>query len=97
VGSRLLRNLVDKVCAGRAGRYDLAEMRQIGGVMRATSHCGLGHTAPNAVLDTLTKFPEIYERRLRSDDFEPAFDLEGALAEARQLRGGEQQASGDRL
>ena len=51
------------------------------------SHCGLGSAAPNPVIDTLQKFRPAYERRLVSLDFEPAFDLDAALAEARQLTG----------
>jgi NADH:ubiquinone oxidoreductase subunit F (NADH-binding) len=70
---------------GDASEFDLAEMRHIAGVMKAASQCGLGHTAPNPVLDTLDKFPEIYRGRLRSCEYAPAFDLDAALAEAREL------------
>jgi [NiFe] hydrogenase diaphorase moiety large subunit len=55
--------------------------------MRQGSYCGLGATAPNHVLNTLDKFPEVYRRRLRGLDYTPAFDLDGALAEARALAG----------
>jgi [NiFe] hydrogenase diaphorase moiety large subunit len=55
--------------------------------MRCASHCGLGHTAPNHVLNTLDKFPHIYMDRLRSAEYTPAFDLDSALAEARALTG----------
>ncbi len=87
VGGALLRNLVEKVAAGQASAFDLGEMRHIGAVMRQGSYCGLGCTAPNHVLNTLDKFPEIYRRRLRSADYTPSFDLDGALAEARALSG----------
>lgn len=87
VGGVLLRDLVEKVAAGAASQYDLEEMRHIGAVMRQASYCALGTTAPNHILHTLDKFPEIYQRRLRSADYSPAFDLEGALAEARALTG----------
>ncbi|HUT41834.1 MAG TPA: NAD(P)H-dependent oxidoreductase subunit E, partial [Gammaproteobacteria bacterium] len=63
VGGVLLRDLVDKVCAGRASEFDLQEMRGIGKLMRQTSQCGLGTTAPNHVLNTLDKFPDSYRRR----------------------------------
>lgn len=85
VGSALLRDLVEKVAAGSGSQYDLDEMRQIGAVMRRASYCGLGVTAPNHVLNTLDKFPEIYQRRLRGTDYSPSFDLDGALAQARSL------------
>ena len=87
VGGVLLRDLVDKVCAGRASEFDLQEMRGIGKLMQQTSQCGLGTTAPNHVLNTLDKFPDSYRNRLRHSGFEPAFDLNAALDEARAITG----------
>jgi [NiFe] hydrogenase diaphorase moiety large subunit len=87
VGGGLLRDLARKVAEGRGAEHDLVEMRRIGAVMRQASACGLGQTAPNHVLNTLDKFPEIYRRRLTGADFSPAFDPGAALAEARTLAG----------
>jgi [NiFe] hydrogenase diaphorase moiety large subunit len=87
VGTSLLRDLVEKVAAGNGTPYDLQEMKHLGKVMKQASHCGLGLTAPNPVLSTLDKFPEIWSGRLKSRDFVPAFDLDGALSEARALTG----------
>ncbi|MGB5833546.1 MAG: NADH-ubiquinone oxidoreductase-F iron-sulfur binding region domain-containing protein, partial [Thiohalocapsa sp.] len=87
VGGKLLRDLVEKVAVGQGSRHDLQEMRQIADVMRRASHCGLGHTAPNHVLNTLDKFPDIYASRLASAAYSPAFDLDAALSEARALTG----------
>jgi [NiFe] hydrogenase diaphorase moiety large subunit len=87
VGGALLRDLVDKVCDGRAGESDLQEMRGISMLMRQNSQCGLGATAPNHVLHTLEKFPDSYRRRLRHSGVEPAFDLDAALDEARAIAG----------
>ncbi len=87
VGGALLKDLVDKVHAGDGTTYDLQQMREIADLMRDASHCGLGTTAPNPVLDTLDKFPGIYEARLRDSRNEPAFDLDAALQEARQISG----------
>jgi [NiFe] hydrogenase diaphorase moiety large subunit len=80
-----MKNLIDKVIVGHATRGDLIEMENIGLVMQQSSHCGLGVTAPKPVLDTLEKFPEIYTKRLANRGFEPAFDLDAALEEARQI------------
>jgi [NiFe] hydrogenase diaphorase moiety large subunit len=55
--------------------------------MQVACHCGLGQTAPNPVLDRLDQIPEAYQRRLRATTFEPAFDLNAALEDARQLTG----------
>ncbi|CDH44353.1 NAD(P)H-dependent oxidoreductase subunit E [Candidatus Contendibacter odensensis] len=87
VGTSLMRDLVDKVHTGHGARADLDEMRRLGRIMKAASHCGLGQTAPNSVLDSLDQFPEAWERRLRSTSYEPAFDLDAALSEARRLSG----------
>ncbi len=87
VGTSLLRDLVTKMHTGHGTRYDLEEMRKLGRIMQVACHCGLGQTAPNPVLDSLEQFPEAWERRLRSTAFEPAFDLDAALEQARQLTG----------
>ena len=87
VGGSLMKDLVDKVMVGHATRYDLREMKNIGLVMQQASHCGLGSTAPNPVLDTLNKFPDIYTKRLASSSYEPAFDLDAALEVSRQISG----------
>ena len=63
------------------------EMKKIGSLMRSSSHCGLGATAANCVLETLEKFPSIYQQRLKHTDYEPAFDLDAALQESRDITG----------
>ncbi len=78
---------MDKLHAGHGTQYDINEIFQLARVLQASSHCGLGHTACNPMFDTLRKFRPTYERRLKSLEFEPAFDLDGALAAARQMTG----------
>lgn len=87
VGSSLMKDLVDKVMVGHATRNDLQEMQNIGLIMQQSSQCGLGTSAANPVLDSLSKFPDIYSKRLANRGFEPAFDLNAALEEARQISG----------
>ena len=87
VGSSLLKDLVDKLVNGHATQYDVDEMRKIGALMRQTSHCGLGSTAPGPVLDLLERFPQLVEERLAHSGYEPAFDLDAALQEARDITG----------
>ena len=87
VGTSLLRNLMDKIGEGHGTQADINEIFRLSRLLQVASHCGLGHTAPNPLLDTLEKFRPAYERRLKSLDFEPAFDLDGALAPARQMTG----------
>ncbi len=87
VGSSLLKDLVDKVCAGHATQYDLEEIRAIAAVMQTASHCGLGHSAPNPVVSSMDHLPDIYQRRLKSTNYEPAFDLDAALVDSKKMAG----------
>jgi [NiFe] hydrogenase diaphorase moiety large subunit len=87
VGTQLQKKIVDKIANGHGTASDLEELKQLGHLMRTMSHCGLGHTAPNPVLDMLQKFPGAYEQKLTSLSFEPAFDLDAALATARRITG----------
>ena len=87
VGTSMLKQTMDKIAAGHGTRYDLNEIEHLDQVLQTSSHCGLGRTACNPVLHTLKHFRPAYENRLKSLDFEPAFDLDGALARARQMTG----------
>ncbi|HTY99870.1 MAG TPA: NAD(P)H-dependent oxidoreductase subunit E, partial [Rhodocyclaceae bacterium] len=93
VGTSLLRNLMDKIGDGHGTQADINEIFQLSKLLQMAAHCGLGHTAPHPLLDTLEKFRPAYERRLKSLDFEPAFDLDGALAQARQMTGRDDSAA----
>jgi [NiFe] hydrogenase diaphorase moiety large subunit len=87
VGTAMLQATMDKLAAGHGTLYDLVEIEKLNQVLRQSAHCGLGHTACNPTLDTMKRFRPTYERRLKSRDFEPAFDLDGALAAARRMTG----------
>jgi [NiFe] hydrogenase diaphorase moiety large subunit len=87
VGTTLLRNVMDKLHGQKGSQHDLDRIQRLNRLLQASSHCGLGHTACNPLIDTLKRFRPAYERRLQSLDFEPAFDLDGALARARSMTG----------
>lgn len=87
VGTQVVARLMDKLAASRGSQYDINELFKMHRLMQDASHCGLGNTACNPVFDTLNKFKPAYERRLKSLDFEPAFDLDAALSQARQMTG----------
>jgi [NiFe] hydrogenase diaphorase moiety large subunit len=87
VGTTLLCNVMDKLAEQKGSAHDLTRIERLARLLQASSHCGLGHTACNPLLDTLKRFRPAYERRLKSAEFEPAFDLDGALARARAMTG----------
>ena len=87
VGTTLVRNMMDKIAKSHGSPYDIDELFKLHRLMQGASHCGLGNSACNPVFDTLNKFRPAYERRLMSLDYEPAFDLDAALSQARQMTG----------
>lgn len=87
VGTSLLANMMDKLAQGHGSPYDFAEIEKLNTLLLSTSHCGLGHSACNPVLDTIAKFRPAYDRHLTHKTFVPAFDLDHALSEARQMTG----------
>ena len=87
VGTSLLVNMMDKLYNGHGSAYDFNEIEKLNLLLQSTSHCGLGHTACNPVLDTIAKFRPAYEKRMEHDQFAPAFDLDRALSQARQMTG----------
>jgi [NiFe] hydrogenase diaphorase moiety large subunit len=88
VGTALLDRLMGKIAAGRASRYDLERVGELNELLKVGSHCELGHTSANPVVDTLKRFRPAYERRLLAGGgFEPIFDLDRSLAAARSATG----------
>ncbi len=87
VGTSLVANFMDKIANGLGSQHEISEIFKIHRLLSVTSHCGLGQAACNHLFDTLHKFRPAYERRMRSLDFEPSFDLDRALASARQMTG----------
>ncbi|MCG3209659.1 MAG: Electron transport complex subunit RsxC [Anaerolineae bacterium] len=61
VGTVQLYRILERITAGVANRADLAIMEELCVLMRETSLCGLGQSAPNPLLSTLKFFPEEYE------------------------------------
>jgi [NiFe] hydrogenase diaphorase moiety large subunit len=85
VGTTLLRNAMDKIASGHGTHYDVDEMKRMGVLVKRRSHCGLGQSAANSILDGLQRFPQLFEQRLVHREFEPYFNLDAALEEARQI------------
>ncbi len=61
VGTVHMHNLLMKICAGKAGAEDMALLESLGDVVKCTSLCGLGQTAPNPTFSTLRYFRQEYE------------------------------------
>lgn len=79
VGCVQLTSLADRFAAGRGSPRDVSRVHELADLMQRLSHCGLGQTAPNPLVDVLTQFPDAIAGRLHTDD--EAFDLAAATVE----------------
>ena len=61
VGTKRLREMLDKITDGKATMEDLDELEALCHYIKDNSLCGLGQTAPNPVLATLKFFRDEYE------------------------------------
>ena len=64
LGTTRLNEILERICAGKGKKADLAELEDLGNHVVAGSLCGLCGTAPNPVLTTLKYFREEYEAHL---------------------------------
>jgi len=65
IGTRHMLRILEKLCAGEGKQDDLGKLEEIAHKTKQGSLCGLGKTAPNPVLTTLTYFREEYEAHLK--------------------------------
>jgi len=64
VGTVHIHDLLDKISRGKATPNDLALLEELCVMVKETSLCGLGQSAPNPVLSTLRFFRHEYEELL---------------------------------
>ena len=60
IGTKRLREMLDKITDGKATLHDLDELEELCYYIKENSLCGLGQTAPNPVLATLKFFRDEY-------------------------------------
>jgi bidirectional [NiFe] hydrogenase diaphorase subunit len=70
-GTVQMFNLLEKITQKKATARDLAKLEELCDMVKSTSLCGLGQTAPNPVLSTLRFFRNEYEELLQPDEFGP--------------------------
>ncbi len=79
VGTKHLYLLLDKISAGQASAEDITLLEELCMMVKETSLCGLGQSAPNPVLSTLRFFREEYEKRLKPLEGYEASDLDSGV------------------
>ena len=65
IGNRRLLEILERITKGQGTEDDLDELRDLGQIIKDCSLCGLGQTAPNPILSTLTYFMDEYEAHVR--------------------------------
>ena len=73
VGTRHIYGLLDKISKGKGTQDDMVLLEELCMMVKETSLCGLGQSAPNPVLSTLRFFRHEYEALLK-----PVETFEGA-------------------
>ena len=64
-GTVQMHDILRRMTLGEAGEEDLAMLEELSSLLRETSLCGLGQTAPNPVMSTLRYFRQEYEAHIR--------------------------------
>jgi NADH:ubiquinone oxidoreductase subunit F (NADH-binding)/(2Fe-2S) ferredoxin len=59
-GTKRMLDIMDRICQGQGKLEDLDTLEELGNMIKETSLCGLGQTAPNPVLSTLKHFRNEY-------------------------------------
>jgi len=65
VGTKRLLEILTKITDGEGTEQDLATLKALGQIIKDTSLCGLGQTAPNPVLSTMKYFWDEYVAHVR--------------------------------
>jgi NADH:ubiquinone oxidoreductase subunit F (NADH-binding)/(2Fe-2S) ferredoxin len=65
-GTRHMYNILTNITAGKGEEGDIELLEKMAHLVKATSICGLGKTAPNPVLTTIRYFRDEYEAHIRN-------------------------------
>jgi bidirectional [NiFe] hydrogenase diaphorase subunit len=80
-GTVQMLHLLEKILDRKATARDLAKLEELCDMVRNTSLCGLGQTAPNPTMSTLRFFRNEYEELLQPDEFGPRGNGEAKQSE----------------
>jgi NADH-quinone oxidoreductase subunit F len=61
IGTRRMLDILERLCGGQGVKSDIDELEHLAIMVKKTSLCGLGTTAPNPVLSTIRYFRDEYE------------------------------------
>lgn len=65
IGTKRMLEILKRIVSGKGEENDLMELEDLGKLIKETSLCGLGISAPNPVLGTLKNFRKEYEAHIK--------------------------------
>jgi len=65
VGGRTLYNILERITEGEGEMEDLERIKSIAHATQKASLCGLGQTAPNPIISTITYFEDEYKAHIK--------------------------------
>ncbi|MHB8898538.1 MAG: NADH-ubiquinone oxidoreductase-F iron-sulfur binding region domain-containing protein [Thermoguttaceae bacterium] len=65
VGTKRMLEILNRICSGQGKESDVEQLIDLGEMIKETSLCGLGQTAPNPVLSTIRHFGHEYVEHIR--------------------------------
>ncbi|MEW6680986.1 MAG: NuoF family protein, partial [bacterium] len=60
IGTKKMLDILTRLTKGKGKQEDIPELKRLAKLIKESSLCGLGQTAPNPVLSTIENFPEDY-------------------------------------
>lgn len=64
-GLKVMYDKMTDLVEGRGKEGDVEELEKLGKLIKSTSHCGLGQSAPNPILSTIRHFRDEYDAHVR--------------------------------
>jgi NADH:ubiquinone oxidoreductase subunit F (NADH-binding)/(2Fe-2S) ferredoxin len=65
IGTKRMYEILERICEGEGQMEDLEMLKELGGMIKGSSLCGLGQTAPNPVLSTMHFFMDEYLEHIK--------------------------------
>ena len=65
IGTKRMLEILERITEGNGTEEDLAKLEKLANIIKKTSVCGLGQTAPNPVLSTMKYFKDEYEAHVK--------------------------------
>ena len=65
IGTKRMLEILERICSGKGEEGDIEKLIELGHQIKDTALCGLGQSAANPVLSTITHFRDEYEAHIK--------------------------------